>query len=360
MEASENIPQEKPSKKVRYAMVSRREQKEITRIFVWAIALEVLLLTIVVFLALMFKLFPPTGDITNVLKEHLPSIVGILFFLIIIKVLLNLGKLSIIGIVRKYSGVESSGLMLWRFLSYTVWIVVIGVILGSIVGGAWAYMVWVGVIIAAIIYALANTLQNIAAWFLIVGSQPFKIGDIVEMDGKRGYVVDVTLNTTTIREMGNWVGGDLFTGRVIQIPNRTVFEKGLANYTKHNEYIYDYLTVSITYESDLPRAEELLLQAVHEVLDMDEEDMMKVVHDVETIALMQQMPKKPKVFWQFKDSSILFGALYMVSMKKRWGIRSKITKLYMGMIKDEPNISIAYPHMELVKHEFSKDRKEVA
>ena len=346
-------------KDLRYEMVAEKEHREMTRIFAWAIVLELVLLAFVAFMILSIRIFSPTGEFVLVLKEYFPRIVSAAVFIILIKLVLDLIRVSIIRTVRRYKGMESTGLMFWRFASYTVWLVVFILIMLSFIGGAWEYMVWVGVIIAAIIYALAGALQNIAAWFVIASSHPFKIGDIVEMGERRGYVVDITMNNTVLREMGNWVKGDLFTGRVLSIPNKTIFETGVSNYTRYNQFIYDYLTVSITYESDLPRAEAVLLDVARDVVDMGDE-VLKAVHDAETLSVIRQMPREPRVFWQFRDSAIELGVFYPVSMRKRFLTRSEITKRFMSRIKDEPNISVAYPHIELVKHELSKDRKEVA
>ncbi|MCK4717715.1 MAG: mechanosensitive ion channel, partial [Thermoplasmata archaeon] len=224
----------------------------------------------------------------------------------------------------------------------------------------WASMVWVAVIIAALIYSLSTSLQNVAAWFQIIFSQPYKIGDIIEMGDIRGYVVDVSLSSTMVREMGNWVNGDLYTGRFVTIPNRMILEKGVANYTRHNKFIYEYLAVSLTYESDIARGEAVLLDIVREVLGSADVDFVKATKDAETKELVRAMPKKPRVFWQSRDSGVELGVLYMVTMHDRFYMRSEITKRFLSAVKEEPCLSIAYPHVEVVRHEQPDHNKEIA
>ncbi|MDG6219896.1 MAG: mechanosensitive ion channel [Candidatus Thermoplasmatota archaeon] len=339
-----------------------KEQKEVSRIFIWAIVLELALLFIIAFVGISFNIFAPAEQMWNIIMSNAPSIVGVVVFVIVVKLLLDLVNLGISRMVRKYHGVENSGRLAWRFISYSVWLLVATAIVLLFVGNIEAYIVWMAVIIAAIIYALSTPIQNIAAWFMIVVSQPFKIGDIVEMGRTRGYVVDVTLNSTVFREMGNWVRGDLYTGRYVTIPNRMIYETGAFNYTKHNKFIYDYLVFSITYESDVKKAEDVLLQITKETLEGSNEDHMRAVRDAETRYLIHNMPKEPKVFAQFRDSCVELGLMYLVQMPKRFETSSNIYKSFLEAIKEEPRISIAYPHLELVRHELSKDAdsREVA
>ena len=329
-------------------MADERDRKEVSKIFGWAIALEIVLLVVIAFVGVSFEAFAPANEILDILQDNSPTIMGIIILVIIIKLALDLVSVGINRIVRKYQGVESSGKIAWKFISYTIWLFVAIAIVFIFAGNLSEYIIWLAVIIAAIIYALATPLQNVAAWFLIVMNRPFKIGDIIEMGDMRGYVVDVTLSSTVVREMGNWVHGDLFTGRFTTIPNRMIFETGASNYTRNNKFIYDYLAMAITYESDVEKAETILLEITNDVLGTSDDDFVRAIHGAETRELIHQMPKEPRVFWNATPSGVELGILYLVQMNRRFIIRSEISRRFLKKIKEEPDVNVAYPHVEVV------------
>lgn len=335
---------------IKERMTGERDRKEIAQVFGITIVLELLLLAAVLGLTMILDLFETQNEFLLTFQQYAPSLIGIGFAVIIIRLILGLIKVAINRIVRRYKGAEGPGKMAWRIISYTIWLFVALAVLLVFFENIWTYMVGVAVITAAIIYALATPLQNIAGWFLIVMVRPFRIGDIIDMGGVRGYVFDMSLSSTMIREMGNWVGGDLYTGRSVTVPNRMVFETGVANYTRNNKFVYDYLTFNITYESDVKKAEEILLGTTNSLLGSSDETFMKAARDIETKELIYQMPKEARVFWNAQDSGVELGIMYIVSMNRRFVMRSEITKQFLDAISEEASVSIAYPHMELVRH----------
>ena len=50
------------------------------------------------------------------------------------------------------------------------------------------------------------------------------------------------------------------------VPNSIIFEEEVVNYTHKNNYILDEVKTAITYESDLEKAEKLIIKSVEKII----------------------------------------------------------------------------------------------
>lgn len=113
-----------------------------------------------------------------------------------------------------------------------------------------------GLILAAgflsIVLGLAaqSTLANIVAGMMVSLSQPFQIGDAVVFSGDWCVVEDIRLTYTVLR---TW---DL---RRLMVPNSLFQSNVLVNYTAVDPTMLVIVSLSISYESDVDRAREVML-----------------------------------------------------------------------------------------------------
>lgn len=71
-------------------------------------------------------------------------------------------------------------------------------------------------------FASRQTLANGVAGMMLAAVQPFRIGDVIEWDGNRGTVEDLTLTYTFVR---------LASGHRLVVPNEQIASSPLENYT---------------------------------------------------------------------------------------------------------------------------------
>jgi hypothetical protein len=121
-----------------------------------------------------------------------------------------------------------------------------------------------GILGAGLAFALQEVIGSIAGWVTILTGRPFTIGDRIETGGIRGDVVDISVLRTTLMEIGNWLGGDHNTGRIVTVSNAFIFKEPLFNYSRHLRYIWDEIKLPITYESDWQRALAIMTDAVQQ------------------------------------------------------------------------------------------------
>ncbi|MBT8131775.1 MAG: mechanosensitive ion channel [Gammaproteobacteria bacterium] len=136
-------------------------------------------------------------------------------------------------------------------------IIILGVImaLSQLGVNVAAALAGVGVVGIAIGFAAQDSVANIIAGILIFWDKPFVVGDWVETEGEYGKVTNITLRTTRIRTPQN---------TYIVVPNKRIIDEVLENFSKHGELRVDAV-IGIAYKEDIPKAREVLLEAIRAV-----------------------------------------------------------------------------------------------
>lgn len=105
----------------------------------------------------------------------------------------------------------------------------------------------------AIGLALQGSLSNFAGGVLIILLKPFKVGDFIDAQGESGTVEDITIFYTYLTTFNNQ--------RVV-IPNGQLSNNKVTNYS-YEPLRKNALTVGISYDSDIKKAREVLLNIVN-------------------------------------------------------------------------------------------------
>lgn len=104
----------------------------------------------------------------------------------------------------------------------------------------------------AIGLALQGGLSNLAGGFLILLFQPFEVGDYILAQGEEGTVQKVEILYTTLHTIDN---------RKVIIPNGNLANNVIVNATGADRRKLD-ITVGISYEDDISKAKQVLLQII--------------------------------------------------------------------------------------------------
>jgi MscS family membrane protein len=120
--------------------------------------------------------------------------------------------------------------------------------------------------------AAQDTIRNFFGSLMIFADKPFNVGELIDLEGKLGSVMEVGVRTTKVRTLD---------GHVLTVPNGN-----LANMTIHNigkrPYIRRVFDVTITYDTPaekVDRAVELLREILNDHEGMDAEFPPRVYFD---------------------------------------------------------------------------------
>lgn len=238
---------------------------------------------------------------------------------------------------------------MWKLITYAVWIFVLSVVLISLIGETGSLVVYIGLIGAALTFVLQKPLLNIGAWALISYRRIYRIGDRVSFGSVKGYVLDITTMYTELREFGEWMRGDTFTGRIVTVPNSLIFDQPVCNYTKDFPFVWDEVVNLVTYESDIETAKRYMLESAKEVVGtLMEQNYERYRSRLGIRDLDQLLIRSPELRMELADSGVNVFVLYFCPVELRRKIKGDITERIWKKFMADPSVGIAYPHMHLV------------
>jgi small-conductance mechanosensitive channel len=205
----------------------------------------------------------------------------------------------------------------------------------------------VGVILglasAGLAIALRDPLCALAGWLFILTRRPYTIGDRIQVGETFGDVIDIRMFQTYLLECGNWIDGDQSTGRIVLIPNSSVFSIGVANYTHGFEFIWDEAQVRLTFESDWRRAKEILTEIAEEQTIPLCQDAQQQIRRAASQHLIFFQKLTPIVYTSVRERGVQLTVRYLTPVRQRRGTAQRIWEATLDAFAKEPRIAFAYP-----------------
>ena len=193
----------------------------------------------------------------------------------------------------------------------------------------------VGVFSAVVGIILAPIIGNVISGVFILSEQPYEIGDMIELadTDTKGFVEDITLVYTKMFTLDN---------TFIVLPNGTMRERDVVNYSAEDTRIRMTLDVGVTYESDIGVAREQMEAAARSV-----DAVIKGGPDIRIGSA--RYPASPSCYIrEFGDSEVLLRLRYWASEPyKQTTVRSNVLTAVWSRF-DKHDIEIPYPHSHMV------------
>ncbi|MBN2281790.1 MAG: mechanosensitive ion channel [Candidatus Marinimicrobia bacterium] len=167
-----------------------------------------------------------------------------------------------------------------------------------------------------------NLINNFISGFVLMGERTTKIGDIIEVGTNTGVVEKIGFRSTVIKTFNNL--------RLI-IPNSTLLENNVINWSLTDKILRRKITVGIAYGADAIKVHDLLLQCA------------KAREDI------NHTPEPFVVFNDFGDNALLFDIYIFIDMSNKRNtlkIESDLrTDIYQTLILE--GISIPFPQRDV-------------
>ncbi|WP_324757878.1 mechanosensitive ion channel family protein [Haloarcula sp. GH36] len=217
-----------------------------------------------------------------------------------------------------------AGVFLLALLSImNIW----GLAIGEIGLSVAVFSAVIGVIVAPIVGSFVSGV-------FLLADQPYEIGDMIELadSDKRGFVEDITLRHTKMFTLDN---------TFLVIPNGSMRERDVVNYSAEDSRTRLSLDVLVTYESDIEAARRLIEEAAREVDN--------VIGGGPNIRVgAARYPSAPTAYInEFGDHGVLLTLRYWVTEPyKLLAARSKVQTNVWTRLEDA-DVEIAYPHSHL-------------
>ena len=169
--------------------------------------------------------------------------------------------------------------------------------------------------------AMQGSLGNLAAGVMLVFFKPFRVGDVVEVGGNRGTVVEIQIFSTILLTLDNV--------RII-VPNGRITDGTIQNYSAEPERRVDLL-IGCGYNDDLKAVKETLLEIVH--------DDPRILKDPEPVVAVSELG----------DSSVNFVVRPWVASQDYWDVRFDLTER-IKLEFDDRGFTIPFPSQDVFVH----------
>ncbi|MDG5777738.1 mechanosensitive ion channel family protein [Haloarculaceae archaeon H-GB2-1] len=198
----------------------------------------------------------------------------------------------------------------------------------------------VAVFSAVVGVVLAPIVGSVISGLFLLADQPYEIGDMIELadTNQRGFVEDITLRYTKVFTLDN---------TFVVIPNGTMRERDVVNYSAEDTRTRQSLQLLVTYEGDLDEAREIM-QGSAKTVD-------EVIEGGPDIRIgSARYPAGPTCYIEnYADHGVLLNLRFWVKEPyKLLRVRSKVQERIWERLADA-DVEIAYPHSHLVFDETS-------
>ena len=185
-------------------------------------------------------------------------------------------------------------------------------------------------LVAIVGFAAQQVLADVVSGVMLSWSRPFNLGEKINISslGISGIVEDLTVRHTVIRTYHN--------SRMI-IPNSVINKAIVENSNYNNDYIGNYMEISVSYESDLEKAIDIMRRTIEEhplVVDVreDKTEGEKVKVSVKELG---------------DDGIILKSTVWTQNIDDNFAACSDIRRLIKQHF-DAAGIQIPYRHLQVV------------
>lgn len=268
-------------------------------------------------------------------------VVGVLIIVVVTRVVRGLFARRIADKDTRYRARK-----LVTYGGYVAFAVLLAAVFSDRLGGV---AVVLGVAGAGVAFALQEVVASIAGWLAVSLGGFYSVGDRVELGGIKGDVIDIGILRTTVMEIGDWISGDQYNGRVVRIANSFIFKAPVYNYSGDFPFLWDEIKVPVKYGSDYRRARDIIEKVADDVVGEFVPLAKASWRDVLRKYRVEQSRVEPMVMMTANDNWVEFYLRYVVDYKKR---RSTRTELFERILDEfaatEGRVAVASATLQLV------------
>ena len=235
-----------------------------------------------------------------------------------------------------------------KALSIIYYIAIFMMVLTVWVQNIQTVVVGAGLIAIGITISLQEVAKNFVGGLIILINKTYEVGDRIEINSKKGDVLDIGVFYTTLLEIDEWLAGDQPSGRISIVPNSFVLSSITNNYTRDFKFLWDEITIPVTYGSDWRAATDLILEVINK------ETGNLIVQATEAFPLLERKyfftrsSVEPAVFVKLTSNWIEMYARFVTEPRQRRIIRNRLSTRILEEIEKSDKIKIASTTIEIV------------
>ncbi len=254
----------------------------------------------------------------NLIVHYGAKVIGVFVLFAVAWIISGIAKNLLIRTLTKVKFDETLTKFFGNALKYLVLVVSIISILGIFGVETTSFAAVIGAAGLAIGLAFQGTLSNLAAGVMMLAFRPFKVGDVVNLSGTVGKVIEIDLFMTLLDTPDN---------RRIIVPNGAVFGSTIENISFHPTRRVD-INVGTEYGASLEEARKVLSDTASAI-----EARLK---DQDVVVMLLGLG----------NSSIDWQVRIWVKTEDYWAIKDSATQALKNAL-DQAGIGIPFPQMDV-------------
>ena len=268
-----------------------------------------------------------TGGWTWLRDHGLDRVVTLVAVLVGVLLLVRLLRATLFRRIRDNSARYHAN----KAASFAAWVLIVLLGIGIFSDRLSGLSVALGVTGAGIAFALQEVIASVAGWMAVLFGGFYSTGDRVQLGGIKGDVIDIGVLRTTVMELGQWVDGDLYNGRIVRIANSFVFKEPVFNYSADFPFVWDELRLPIQFTADPAEVKALLLAAAEDIVGHYARQAREEWAVMVRKYLIEDASTDPIVSLVATDNWVQYVLRYTVDLRLR---RSTQSALFERILKD--------------------------
>lgn len=232
-----------------------------------------------------------------------------------------------------------------NLLAYTLLVIVVLFVYSDRLGNIGVAL---GVAGAGIAFALQEIIVSLAGWLNIMISGSLSVGHRIKVGEVKGDIIDIGILTTTIMEIGDWVKGDLYNGRIITLSNSFIFKEKVHNYSGEYPFLWDEIQFPIRTGTDHRLAREIFTNVLNEVCGDYAQRSQAKWKQLANKYRVEEAQVSPMVTIEVDENWIVFTMRYIVDYKRRRTTKDIIySRILEEIEKTDGKVQIATSTIEV-------------
>ena len=191
------------------------------------------------------------------------------------------------------------------------------------------------IITIAVGFALQRVILSLAGYVVILQGKAYRIGERIAIGDVRGDVIAVGFLHTTLMEMGEptgletpgqWVHSRQYTGRVVTLSNAKIFEESVHNMTRDFPYVWEEISVPVSYDADRNAAEAIIQSAAADHTVKLAEIGTAALETMQRKYFVQVVDLHPRVYFKITDNWLEMTVRFLARDREIRELKDAITR----------------------------------
>jgi len=189
---------------------------------------------------------------------------------------------------------------------------------------------------AGLTVALKDFIVGFLGWFVLMGRNGIRIGDLVEINGVTGEVVELGMFYTVLLETGAWSASGQMTGRRVTFTNGFAIEGHYFNFSTSRRWLWDEVRIDVPAGRDPYPIVEAIRAQIEEVTAESARQADAEWKAARRTPAMASIAAAPSIHLEPAGGGVQIVARYITHVAEREELRTKLYHTAVTMLGGTP------------------------